>query len=69
MGKIKNFVAELLANDVVRRAAKTFVQAVIGYVLVSYQSINSVDTLKAVAVGAVSAGVSAVWNSFVNRKK
>lgn len=67
MSKIRNAVAEFVASDVVRRAVKTFVQAVLGYVLVSYQSVNSVDALKALAVGAVSAGISAAWNSIRNR--
>jgi hypothetical protein len=63
MGKIKNFMAELLANDIVRRALKTFIQAALAYAAVSYQSVNSVDTAKALAIGAVGAGISAVWNT------
>jgi hypothetical protein len=54
---MKNLLEKLLSNDVVVRAAKTFVQA---FLAVFFVSDNPVS--KEVLIAAVAAGVSAVWN-------
>jgi hypothetical protein len=55
---MKNLLYSLVDNDVVVRAAKTFVQAFLAVFLVSDNPVN-----KEVLIAAVAAGVSAVWNS------
>ena len=52
----------LVNSDIVRRAVKTFVQAFVAVVVVGYVNVKDVESAKALAVAAVAAGVSAVWN-------
>lgn len=47
----------ILNNDLVERAVKTFVQAAVATWLASGQQFN-----KAALIGAIAAGISAVWN-------
>lgn len=57
--KIKAFIE----NDIVRRVAKTFVQAFLGViVVVEIQDITSIDVVRTILIAGVSAGMSAVWN-------
>lgn len=49
-------------SDIVRRAVKTFVQAFLAVIVVGYVNVKDVESAKALAVAAVAAGVSAVWN-------
>lgn len=50
-----------LTSDVVERAVKTFVQAAVATWLASGQQFN-----KAAVIGALAAGISAVWNFVKN---
>jgi hypothetical protein len=59
---MKNFVHAVVNNDVVRRAVKTFVQAFVATLIVSWASVHDANSAKAVAVAAVAAAVSATWN-------
>ncbi len=57
-------------KDILIRAAKTFVQAFISYLSVdAFFGVTDSTTLKKLAlsllVGALAAGVSAVWNSLI----
>jgi len=63
LGKIKEFAKKVVANDVVRRMAKTFVQAFIAVIVVGYASVKDIEGVKALVIAALAAGVSAVWNS------
>lgn len=58
MSKVKDFVT----SDIVIRALKTFVQAAIAVIIVGYVNVKDFDSAKTLAVAAVAAGVSAVWN-------
>lgn len=57
-----NFIKAVLSHDTVVRALKTFVQAAVAVVLVADQPLS-----KEVAIAAVAAGVSAVWNTVKSR--
>ena len=52
----------LLTNDVVVRALKTFVQTFLATVAVGATSVTDVATAKALVVAAAAAALSAVWN-------
>lgn len=52
-------------KDIAVRAAKTFVQAFVAVLLVSYTEITDWNSAKAVVVAAVAAGVSATWNALI----
>lgn len=52
-------------KDLAVRASKTFVQAFLATLAVSVATVNDVPTAKAAVVGAVAAGISAVWNFVV----
>lgn len=56
------FIDKLAKNEIVVRAVKTFVQAFAAVVLVGYVQVKDIESAKALAVAAVAAGVSAVWN-------
>ena len=64
------------ARDILIRASKTFVQAFISYLSIdAFFGVTDYTTLKKIAlslvVGALAAGVSAVWNSileWINRR-
>lgn len=58
----KEHMKNLLTSDIVRRAAKTFIQAFVAVLVVGYVNVKDVESAKALAVAAVAAGVSAVWN-------
>lgn len=49
-------------KDIAIRAGKTFVQAALATLAVDIASVNDWKTLKPVLIGALAAGVSAVWN-------
>ena len=58
-------------KDVIIRAAKTFIQAFLSYLSIDmFIGITDLNALKKIAlsvlVGAIAAGISAVWNSFLN---
>jgi len=56
---MKNFLKQLWANNVVERAAKTFVQAFVASLLVT-----GIQFTKATLTAALAAGASAAWNYF-----
>ena len=64
------------ARDILIRASKTFVQAFISYLSIdAFFGVTDYTALKKIAlslvVGALAAGVSAVWNSileWINRR-
>lgn len=66
---MKEAIKEFLNNDIVKRALKTFVQAFLATLSVSIVTVQDFSTLKAVVVGAIAAGISAVWNSLVSKKQ
>lgn len=57
----------LLKNDVVVRALKTFVQAFLATLAVSVATVQDWPTAKAALVGALAAAISAMWNSLVRK--
>lgn len=65
-----------IIRDILIRAAKTFVQAFISYLSIdAFFGVTDYTALKKIAlslvIGALAAGVSAVWNSileWINRK-
>ena len=61
--KIKEFIKKLVTNDIVRRMAKTFVQAFVAVIIVGYASVKDFEGIKALVVAALAAGISAVWNT------
>lgn len=65
---MKKFVKSVLTNDIVVRAAKTFVQAFLAVLAVGVVAVNDWEGVQALVVAAVAAGVSAVWN-LVKKKK
>lgn len=66
---MKEAIKEFLNNDIVKRALKTFLQAFLATLSVSIVTVQDFPTLKAVVVGAIAAGISAVWNSLVSKKQ
>lgn len=64
MQLIKNF----LANDIVERALKTFVQAFLATLAVGVMTVDSFETAQALLVGAIGAGISAAWNGIKAKK-
>ena len=64
---MKAFLGRVIANDIVVRATKTFVQAVLSVLALGVADVVDIPSAKALLVGALSAGISAVWNSLRNR--
>lgn len=56
-------------KDIAIRAIKTFIQAFLAVVVIDVVTIKDWATAKPVLIGAVAAGVSAVWNSLSQIKK
>lgn len=50
-------------KDILVRAIKTFIQAFLATLAVQVVTIKDWETAKPVIIGAVAAGVSALWNS------
>lgn len=50
-------------KDILARAIKTFVQAFLATLAVDVATVNDWKTARPVIIGAVAAGVSAVWNT------
>lgn len=68
MTKLKNLLAQALANDSVERAVKTFVQAFVSTIIALVPVLQKGVTASvafAAAVSAGAAGLSAVWNQVV----
>jgi hypothetical protein len=58
-------------KDIIARASKTFIQAFLGSLTIdSFFGVTDVDAIKRIGlsmlVGAVAAGVSAVWNTLLD---
>lgn len=56
-------IKELLANDVLVRAAKTFVQAFLSVLALGFADVVDLESAQALFVAAGAAGISAAWNS------
>jgi hypothetical protein len=56
-------------KDIAIRAVKTFIQAFLAVLVIDVITIKDWATAKPVLIGAVAAGVSAVWNSLSQIKK
>ena len=56
---------EVNANVLLVRALKTFIQAFASVLAVSAATVVNIETGKAVLIGAVAAGISAVMNLFI----
>lgn len=54
---------EILKNDIVNRALRTFIQAFFATLAVGVATVTDFESGKALLVGAVAAAISAVWNS------
>ncbi len=60
-------------KEIISRAVKTFIEAAVGYALVSLGDLNITNgdldlmpkTLTCVLISAIAAGVSAVWNGVI----
>lgn len=50
-------------KDILARALKTFVQAFLATLAVDVATVNDWKSARPVIIGAVAAGVSAVWNT------
>lgn len=56
-------------NVILVRAAKTFLQAFLGALALGIVTTTNLSALKALVVGAIAAGVSAVMNLFIAPKE
>lgn len=59
---------DLLTNDVLIRALKTFVQTFFGALAVSVAGVVDWNTGKAALLAAAAAGISAAWNAVLQAK-
>lgn len=57
----------ILNNDIVVRALKTFVQSALAVLAVGYTEVVDLESGKALVIAAVAAGISAVWNTIASR--
>jgi len=64
-----DYIKQFVTHDIALRAAKTFVQATLAAILAGLAGVNSLGGAKALAIGAVAAGISAVWNSLYAIKR
>lgn len=60
-------IKSLLANDIVERAVKTFVQTFLATLAVSVVTVDSWETLIAAGTASLAAAISAVWNALKAR--
>ncbi len=65
---MKEAIVKIAKNDIVVRAAKTFVQATIAVVVAGYADVVSFEDGKALVIAAIAAGVSAAWNAVLARR-
>ena len=56
-------VKSLDVKDILVRATKTFLQAFFAYLAINSANLVEGTAINAVVIGAVSAGLSAVWNT------
>jgi len=55
-------------KDIAVRSAKTFVQGTLAYILYNYARVDELG-LQVFIVGAIAAGVAAIWNITIEVKK
>lgn len=55
-------------NDIAKRAAKTFIQSFLATVAVGATNVTDIASAKALAIAAVAAAISAVWNYILTTK-
>lgn len=58
-----NKLKQLLSNDVVVRALKTFVQTLLATLAVGIVAVDNFESVLALLTGALAAAISATWNS------
>lgn len=58
---------QLLSNDVVVRALKTFAQTLLATLAVGVVAVDSFEAALALATGALAAAISAAWNTIRNK--
>jgi len=66
-------IKKFLENDIVERALKTFVQGFVAYLIISVDGLTNftdMEVIKAILLGAVASGLSAMWNyiKLINNK-
>lgn len=66
---MKNFIKNIINNDIVRRCVKTFIQAFCASIAVSLKGITTIDKafIQSVLIAAISAGICAVMNVIIQR--
>ena len=60
---------DLLTNDLVVRALKTFIQAFLSVVVLGVADVVDWNTAKALLLAGIAGGISAVWNTIITVKK
>jgi len=62
-----NKMSKVFSNDILVRAAKTWMQAFLATLAVAVVSVNDWPTARAAIVGAVAAAISATWNTIITK--
>lgn len=64
MKNVKEVITKFFANDIVKRAIKTFVQGFLAIIVISVADADLTDltVIKSLIVGGVAGGISAVMN-------
>ncbi len=57
------------SKDIAVRALKTFVQAFLAFTAAGVVGVVDWNTLKALLIGGVAAGISAAWNALLSEGK
>lgn len=60
-----NGLTEQEIQAIVVRALKTFLQAFLAALLAGVTNITNIGTAKALAISAIAAGISAIFNAFI----
>jgi hypothetical protein len=58
-----NKLKQLLSNDIVERALKTFAQTFLATLAVGVLAVDNFEGVLALLTGALAAAISATWNS------
>ena len=64
--KLKRIFLSERAKDIYKRAAKTFLQAFLGAIVIDTATLNAdASVWRSMFLGAVAAGISATMNAFI----
>lgn len=66
--RVYQFTEGLVDRDTLIRAGKTFLQAALATAAAGVAGIVDVQTAKAVVIGAIAAGIAAVWNGVLKTR-